>query len=1243
MSALDRGLRRELAKAVRAARKTAEAGARNALTALTVAAAEPDSSLSEEDRVLRRRLRAHGRQLGDLRQGAEQEVGRLAHEVAYEHWHRMLFARFLAENGLLVEPVHQVPVSLDECRDIARESRRDIWAVAAEFATAMLPRIFRPDDPSLAVRLPPESQRELERALADLPSAVFVSDDALGWTYQFWQADRKEEVNRSGVKIGADELPAVTQLFTEPYMVRFLFHNTVGAWRAGRLLAEQPDLARSAETEEALRQAVRLDASNGYDFDYLRFVREPSDAADESDASGPWRPAAGSFEKWPTRAAELRILDPCCGSGHFLVEGLHLLARLRMEEENLSLREAIRAVLRDNLHGLEIDPRCAQIAAFSVAFAAWKLAGGPIELPPLQIACSGFAPNATKMEWFALAERAASATRPGPKADLHRTSGSLRRVFETLHGLFLQAPTLGSLLDPRRADESVFREDFDRIRPLLDSVLAADEPDLERRERAVAASGIADAARLLASHYSLVATNVPYLGINDHDDTLRDFVSERYPLSKHDLATVFMERSLRWLTPTGSQALVLPQNWWFLPRYRRLRAEILSRRRWRFGARLGEHAFEDVQAAGAFASMTIISADTPETEWRMAGIDVSASRDEPPIKAPSKALLLRGLPLPETGKPDSAVVTIRQSNQLRTPDSRVLLQPWQVGEYLSTAARSRTGTRTSDNAALLFRFWETVFSSTTWRFCQSTVVTTRDWGGCDKVIRWDDGDGMLHEYASAGRASIQGRDAWGRDGLLVRLMSTLSVTRYTGDLFDNNVGVVVPLNPTDLRDLWAYLTSTQYTANVKVIHRRTNITTATLLKVPFDGKYWAGIAAERYPNGLPEPYSNDPTQWLFHGHPCGRVIWDSEALRTADGPIRTDDTVLQVAVVRLLGYRWPAEDDPEMRLAVEQRSWVQRCAELDGFADEKGIVCLPPVRGEEPAADRLRELLVAAYGKEWSSATEQLLLRAASADGRPAENLDDWLRRHFFAEHCSLFRDRPLVWHIWDGRHDGFHALVNYHRLTGPDGEGRRTLEALIFAYLGDWIERQEAARNDETPGAEGRLAAALELRNQLQGILKGEPPFDLFIRWKPLHRQPLGWDPDIDDGVRLNIRPFLRAELRKGLKGAGLLRAAPNIEWAKDRGQEPRELRATRKGHPAHEIRPRQDYPWFWSCPGNGTPNERTDFMGGPEFDGNRWNDLHYTLVAKRAARERHERESAEKPSDDATADDTKNERKTA
>jgi hypothetical protein len=140
---------------------------------------------------------------------------------------------------------------------------------------------------------------------------------------------------------------------------------------------------------------------------------------------------------------------------------------------------------------------------------------------------------------------------------------------------------------------------------------------------------------------------------------------------------------------------------------------------------------------------------------------------------------------------------------------------------------------------------------------------------------------------------------------------------------------------------------------------------------------------------------------------------------------------------------------------------------------------------------------------------------------------------------------------------------------------------------------------NQGEGGAEDRLAAALELQNRLKSILAGEPPFDLFVRWKPLHEQPVGWEPDINDGVRINIRPFLASDLPAGRTGAGVLRWKPNIKWTKDRGKEPE--------------RPKAEYPWFW-----GWDEHTKDFMGtGKEPDGNRYNDCHYTNQAKQAARD--------------------------
>ena len=121
-------------------------------------------------------------------------------------------------------------------------------------------------------------------------------------------------------------------------------------------------------------------------------------------------------------------------------------------------------------------------------------------------------------------------------------------------------------------------------------------------------------------------------------------------------------------------------------------------------------------------------------------------------------------------------------------------------------------------------------------------------------------------------------------------------------------------------------------------------------------------------------------------------------------------------------------------------------------------------------------------------------------------------------------------------------------------------------------------------------MATGLEIRD-------GQAPYDIFVRWKPLHQQPIGWEPDVNDGVRLNIRPFLTVPAVKA-KGAGVLRAKPKIKWQKDRGKEPE--------------RAKEDYPWFWGWDGT------DDFLGGPTPTGERFNDCHYTLEAKRAARER-------------------------
>jgi hypothetical protein len=160
MSVLPVALRRQLEGAIKEARTIAERGARKALEALAVHEPDPYRHMDEAQRDLRRKLRAQARQLGDAeslsRRGAY-EIKHLTEKLAYDQWHRLLFARFLLENGLLISPEHGISVSLQDCEELAPAVRlKDAWAVAALFAAKELPEIFRADDPAGALELPIE-------------------------------------------------------------------------------------------------------------------------------------------------------------------------------------------------------------------------------------------------------------------------------------------------------------------------------------------------------------------------------------------------------------------------------------------------------------------------------------------------------------------------------------------------------------------------------------------------------------------------------------------------------------------------------------------------------------------------------------------------------------------------------------------------------------------------------------------------------------------------------------------------------------------------------------------------------------------------------------------------------------------------------------------------------------------------------------------------------------------------------
>jgi hypothetical protein len=1023
LAALHPDLRNLLDKSVVRARAEAERATAAALQRYAVAQDRPYASHSEKQRKRRVALRENARQLGnqDLRQGLQL----LAEEVAFEHWHHMLFARFLAENDLLMHP-DGVAVTLEECTDLAvKQGELDGWAIAIRFAANMLPGIFSNDDPDMDLPIARESREALESILNSLPPEVFTSDDSLGWVYQFWQSKKKKDVSSGSKKIEGLDLAAYSQTFTENYMVRFLLENSIGAWWAIR----HPGSPLLAE---------------------WKFLRRNDDGTLE----------AGGFSDWPKTASEVTVMDPCCGSGHFLVAAFDMLSRMRMEDEGLSQSEAGDAVLRENLFGLEIDPRCVQIAAFALALTAWK-SGGYRPLPLPNVACSGTPLSGSVNEWTQLA---------GNDPDL-------RFELQNLHSLFRNAPDIGSLINPNLAtpEHRMFKPDFARVSTLLSEALAK-ETAIEDPVAAVfgrIAEGAVRAADFLGRTYTLVATNVPYLGRSKQGETLKSFLSTHHPHAKADIATAFLDRCMAFSVQGGTCAVVTPQNWLFLKSYQAFREHMLKDVQWEWLCRLGPKAFETITGHVVKAILLVVTRKQPKAENLIRGVDtVRAS------SAIQKSMLARKLP----------VQSVLQSRQLVHPDSRVSFDDLGEGPFLSAFATSYQGFITGDAARFRRYFWEVAPSTRNrWRNFQSSVSESRPVGGLEFVVDWSN--------EGSDFARLQGLRAVGQSGVAVST-GNRAVTFFAGYLYDSSTAAVIPKNPNHLPAIWNFLKSKEYRDAVSALDAKIHVTNATLTKVPFDLVRWQAEANRA--GAMPELSTGDLTQWEFPG-----VL-----------PESTDP--LQVAVARLVGYRWPHQVDDEA---------FNQCV------DEDGLLPLVPIAGEEPASEKLRSILATAYGRNWNARTHDELLRAAKFGGR---NLHAWLIDGFFEQHAQIFRQRPFIWHIWDGRRDGFSVLANYHKLNAA------RLNKVIYTHLGDWIRAQRADQQAGLPGAGARLLAALKLQDKLQSIRDGEPPYDIFVRWKPLAEQPMGWNPDLNDGIRLNIRPFVEA---------GVLRRRINVTWGKDRG----------------------------------------------------------------------------------------------
>ncbi|MGA4366049.1 BREX-1 system adenine-specific DNA-methyltransferase PglX [Pantoea ananatis] len=433
-----------------------------------------------------------------------------------------------------------------------------------------MPFLFEAIDDETELLLPTGLTRTdaFWRELVDeIPEPDWQQVEVIGWLYQFYISDEKKRVDKkvkTGKTVDSSEIPAKTQLFTPNWIVQYLVQNSVGRhW-----LQTYP--------ESKLKSAMPYYIDQGEQAsEVVEHLAELTTASIEPES--------------------IRVLDPACGSGHILVEAYNVLYRI-YEDRGYRSREIPELILKNNLFGLDIDDRAAQLAGFALLMRVRqddrrlfsRNNGCGIELNVYSLQESRHL-NIQKL-WQALNLNADA--QHGQTQDLLRvaqaTDAPRLTLLKDLHQRFLNAKTLGSLI-------SISTEQASAIEELYTTILELSKngDNMQRPESKKLLPLLAQ-ARLLAKRYDAVIANPPYMGSKGMNAELKEFAKKQFPNSKSDLFAIFIERNLDLTKESGVVAMITMQSWMFLSSYESLRTRILNQHTILSMAHLGARAFDSI-------------------------------------------------------------------------------------------------------------------------------------------------------------------------------------------------------------------------------------------------------------------------------------------------------------------------------------------------------------------------------------------------------------------------------------------------------------------------------------------------------------------------------------------------------------------------------------------------------------------------------------------------------------------------
>lgn len=988
--------------------------------------------------------------------------------------------------------------------------------------------------------------------------------EIIGWLYQYYNTEPKAAAFAKNGKITKEEIPAVTQLFTPDWIVRYMVENSLGRlWVEGH-----PDCGLKENWKYYLEEAQQEPEVQAK----LAEIRKEYAALNPED---------------------IKLIDPCMGSGHILVYAFDVLMQI-YESAGYSQRDAAKSILEHNIYGLDIDDRAYQLAYFAVMMKARqynrRILNGENSCHVYAIQESNRI-NRAHLKYFGAGID-----------DIEKNAAKMQ--LEGLLDTLTDAKEYGSILNVESYNWDLLRrfvaaEDTDG-QISMDSVGVEDTAEQLNR--------LIDIGETMARKYWVTCTNPPYAGTSNLSANVNNFVKKNYPDSKADLFAVFIERCRQMTVNNGFQAMITQHAWMFLSSFEKLREKMMLTETVNM-AHLGARAFEEIGGEVVQTTAFVRCANHVE------GYKGTYCRLIEPTSQQGKAdMFISGQNQYRVGQISFSKIPGVPVAYWISPEVLKLFDERTVGSI----ADAKSGMTTTDNTRFL-RLWEEVNCQKI-GFGYSNIVDTQDmkykwfpfckggdfrrWAGNESfVVNWfNNGEEIRVAAEGATGGRLVNIDCALRECLVWTKISSanISLRMKKQGIFFSDAAPGVFANRETLYCLLALLNTKYANEIIKLINPTLNFVPGAVSSVPVkkDEKNKGKIIeiAEENVQLSEQDWDSFETSWDFKKHPLlQNVSTISEAFNQwqaeCDGrfnKLKTNEEELNrifIDIYGLQGELTPEVEDKDVtvRKADLQRdiksllSYAVGCmfgrysTYKDGllFAGEpyslqtfvekmndrpgtisaeelqrayrnEGVVVdemffpdadnVIPITDEEYLDDdivsRLCAWLKAVYGADTLEENLDYIAKALGNKGSTSrEIIRNYFLNDFFKDHCQTYSvtgsgKRPIYWLFDSGKQNGFKALVYLHRYT-PDTIGNLRIDYLHkmqrvyeseINRMQDMMDHSENARE---------VAAASKRKDKLAKQLKECREYDEKISHLALSRIEL----DLDDGVKVNYRKLQTAQ----------------------------------------------------------------------------------------------------------------------